>query len=173
MECLHASIACMFNGWRNFNPVSTFVPTISQESSYTALAVTTGQEWKRVVGAGQLHARMKNFCPECGLYAANPSRIKVYVRAKHKDCLDRLEHSEVLASCVRTQKPCVYCGQHIPKSTFEGTYATGCYVLWQSMCHAAIWPEAEPLQEIHAQPAGGKSRRMPRKGLRSSSAPRR
>ena len=156
------------------SPVSTFVQTISQESSYTALAVTTGQEWRRVVGAGQLHARMKNFCPECGLYAANPSRIKVHMRAKHKDCLDRLEHSEVLASCVRTRKPCVYCGQHIPKSTFEGTHATGCYVLWQSM-YAMLqsgltpsgldyvskryrhsrWGRAEPLQEIHAQPAGG------------------
>ena len=152
-------------------PDTAFAPTISLEATYQELQVTRGDQWRMVTQSQTLRSRMKNHCPECNLYAADSSRIKVHMKAKHHDSLDLLEHAEALSSCVRTGKPCLYCGQHIPKTTFEGTHAVGCFVLWQTMYvmlqsgvipsgldydskrfRNSRWGRARLVSEVHAEP---------------------
>ena len=159
-------------------PESAYAPTISLEATYQELQVTRGDQWKLVTQNQALRSRMKNHCPECNLYAADSPRIKVHMKAKHHDSLDLLEHAEALSSCVRTGKPCLYCGQHIPKTTFEGTHAVGCFVLWQTMYvmlqsgvipsgldydskrfRNSRWGRARLVSEVHAEPTDRRGRR--------------
>ncbi|CAE7030621.1 unnamed protein product [Symbiodinium sp. CCMP2592] len=79
---------------------SDFHARLVAEPAIAALDPARQKDWKHIAGLKPLRARMEHYCPECNLWAADSSRVKVHFRAKHKDLRERLESTEVQAKSI-------------------------------------------------------------------------
>ena len=112
-------------------PPSEFVPKLVDEPAAAQLTAEQKRDWKAFAAESALHTRMRNHCPECNLWANDPSRIKVHLRAKHPELKSRLEQTEQIARSVAVGRPCRLCQQDYRCAPIR--HAVGCPILWQSI----------------------------------------
>ena len=114
-----------------------FCARLVDEPAIASLEPARRQDWKHIAGLMPLHARMEHRCPECRLWAADSSRVKVHFKAKRKAMLSRLENTEATAKRVAVGNPCRFCGRAYRTALCR--HAIGCHVLWQSI-YASLEP---------------------------------
>ena len=108
-----------------------FAHRLLDEAAARHLTVEQKRDWRTIASISALHSRMHNHCPVCNLWANDPSRIKVSLKAKHPALKPRLQQAEQIARGVTVRRPCTYCGQDFRGAPIR--HSVGCPIIWQSI----------------------------------------